>query len=96
MPQGFIFMATGAHCAETLQKECVELGCWLLESQRPKSIDEGKESLGPQTCRQAQHAKMEVPVFESRGQGQGCMSAWHGPDTNRCLCQFCLQIVVPG
>lgn len=72
MPQGFISMATGAHCAETLQKGCVELGCRLLESQRPKSIGAGKESLGPpKTCRQARQAEMEVSIFESRAQGQG-------------------------
>lgn len=70
MPQGSISMATGAHCAETLQKECVELGRGLLKSQRPKSIGAGKETLGPQTCRQARQAEVEVPISESRAQGQ--------------------------
>lgn len=94
MSQGFISMATGAHCAETLPKGCVELGRKLLLKPKTQVYWGGEGELGPPDLRQARQAEMEVSVFESRARGSGCMSAWRGADTNHCLCRSWLQSVV--
>lgn len=68
-----------------------------LKAKDPSLLVRGRRAWPPpRPVGKLDRPRWRCPSLRVELKAKGCMSAWHGADTNHCLCQFCLQSVVAG